>query len=265
MEFTRHYAILLKSFMSFYGLCLLIGCSADKEIQSARLMEANAYYYLRELNVRPLPLNGRGIISLDDTIELVFDKPVRQVSINDVDTRPNQVPTATVWLLETRRLEVWDRQEGWNPEKDVTLRIVYVDETGVHSDTLDVTLGAYDIYSPPPEIDGASVGNNQTDADADQLNREGIWIGFNAPMDTQRTQIEVYSGQMRLNWRIDWIMDNYTAILSPEIEDDRLLPGHEYEIHLVDFYDIGGDRGKGLEDGPIVIKFQTARAEPDSE
>ena len=260
MKFTRHYAILLKSFMLFCGLCLLIGCPADEEIQPARLIEASAYYYrgLQELEVRPLPLNGREIISVLDTIELVFDKPVRQVSINDVDARPNQKPTATIWLLETNRLEVWDSQDGFNPEKDVTLRIVYEDEPGdQHGDTLDVTLEASHVSSPPPELDSASVWN-QTDADADQLNREGIRLVFNTSIDIQRSQIEVYSGQMRLNWIIDWASDQYIATLLPASEDDWLLPGHEYEIHLLDLYNIGGDRGRGLEEGSMVIRFQTA-------
>ena len=259
MQLARIYNLLLRATMLFCVLCLLIGCSADEEIQPARLMVANSYYIqsLQELNVRPLPLNGRGIISHSETIGLVFDKPVRQVSINDVDTRPNQKPTATVWLLENRRLEVWDNQDGFNPEKDVTLRIVYEDETGVHRDTLDVTLGAYHISSPLPVIDSASVWN-QTDADADQLNREGIRLVFNTSIDIQRSPIEVYSGQMRLNWIIDWSHNQDIATLLPASEDDRLLPGHEYEIHLLDLYDIGGDRGRGFEEGPMVIRFQTA-------
>ena len=259
MKLARNYDMLLNSVMLCAVLCLLMSCSVDEEIQSARLMEANAYHIrsLRELNVRPLPLNGRGIISHSETIGLVFDKPVRQVSINDVDTRPNQEPKATIWLLETNRLEVWDNQEGFNPEKDVTLRIVYEDETGVHRDTLDVTLGAYHISSSPPTIQDANIRHKQTDADADQLNREGIRLVFSNAIDIQRSRIEVYSGQMRLNWIIDWSYEQDIATLLPASEDDRLLPGHEYEIHLVDLYDIGGDRGRGLEDGPIVIRFQT--------
>ncbi len=253
--------MLLNSVMLCAVLCLLIGCSADEEIQPARLIEASAYYYrgLQELVVSILPLNGREIISHSDTIELVFDKPVRQVSINEVDARPNQKPAATIWLLETNRLEVWDSQDGFNPEKDVTLRIVYEDEPGVqHGDTLDVTLGAYHVSRPLPAIQEANISHKQTDANADQLNREGIRITFNTFIDIQRSPIEVYSGQMRLNWIIDWASDQDIATLLPASEDDWLLPGHEYEIHLLDLYNIGGDRGRGLEDGPIVIRFQTA-------
>ena len=36
-----------------------------------------------------------------------------------------------------------------------------------------------------------------------------------------------------------------------------------FRIRLVDFYDFGGNRGKGLQDGSIVIRFQTVSAEPD--
>lgn len=258
MRLARIYGILLIILMLFGGLCLLIGCSADETIQSAQLVEASTYYYLQRLNTKPLPLNGRGIISLDDTIELVFDKPVRQVSINTIDARPNQVPTATVWLLQTKRLKVWDREIGWNPEKDATLTINYEDETGVHKYTLKVTLGAYSVDVFPLEIVSVNVANNQIDADANRLNQQGIRITFSEEMEISRTQIEVYRGRVMLNWKIDWIEDDHTAILLPEGEGDWLLPGHEYQVHVIDFYNFAGRRGKGLEDGPIVIRFQTA-------
>ena len=79
-------------------------------------------------------------------------------------------------------------------------------------------------------------------------------------MDTNphRTKIEIYSGEQRLNWSIDWTESQITVTLMPESEADWLLPGQEYEIHLVDFYSSAGTRGEGLEEGPIVIRFQTA-------
>ena len=201
--------------MLFCVLCLLIACSADEQIQSARLMDASAYYCrnIQELIVSPLPLNGRGIIAHSDTIALVFDKPVRQVSINDVDARPNQVPTATVWLFEIKPLEVWAREMGANPEKDVTLTITYEDDTGIHKDTLDVTLRVYAEPVSPLVISFADPSNNEINVDANRLNREGIKIGFDKQMDTQRTRIVVYNrfpnpvaferGQRILHWEID--------------------------------------------------------------
>ena len=242
--------------MLFCCLFLLIGCSADEKIQRARLIEARAYD-ADTLDSYPL-LNGSGILGWPAVIELVFDKPVLQVSINTVNAQPDEGAPATVWQLEVTR-NVWDYLKiGLNLEKNVvTLTITYEDETGVQKKTLDAKLGVY--HPPVPlEIDSASVWNNQVDADANRLNREGIIINFSGEMDTQRTQIEVYSGEVMLNWRIDWTKSDFTAILLPESEDDWLLPGQEYEIHLVDFFSFQGQRGKGLEDGPIVIRFQTA-------
>ena len=128
-----------------------------------------------------------------------------------------------------------------------------------------MTLGAYSVDVFPLEIVSVNVANNQIDADANRLNQEGIRITFNAEMDTSShlTKIEVYSGQMMLNWKIDWIEGGFTAVLSPESEDDQLLPSQDYEVHLVDFFSFTGQRGKGLEDGPIVIRFQTASVEPE--
>ena len=46
------------------------------------------------------------------------------------------------------------------------------------------------------------------------------------------------------------------ATLLPKSEDDRLLPGKEYEVRLLAFYDIAG-HGRGPEEGPLVIQFRT--------
>ena len=269
MKFTRHYAILLKSFMPFCGLCLLMSCSAEEEMQLARLIEAHAYDK-DSLKSFALPLNGGGILPRDAIIELVFDKPVLQVSINySGRAQPDEMSPATVWRLESNRLkDVWDLQIGWNPAKNVALTIIYEDEIGIHKDTLDVTSVEYHIDVFPPEVSHANISNNQVDVDADRLNQEGIQISFDMLMDTRpsRTKIKVYSGPVMLDWRIDcWTLHGadyrygvHTVTLLPQSKDDWLLPGHEYEIHLIDFYDYPGNRGGGLEDGPIVINFQTA-------
>ncbi|MDE0184817.1 MAG: hypothetical protein OXP71_05105 [Candidatus Poribacteria bacterium] len=272
MKLARNHFVLLRCTVLFCGLCLLICCSADDEIQPAQIIEASSYHYFQKLNTKPLPLNGRGEISLSDTIELVFDKPVRQVSINTIDARPNQEPTATVWLLEIKPLEVWAREMGphLKLEKDVTLTIHYEDETGVHIDTLDVTIVVYAEPASPPVISFADPLNNEINVDANRLNQVGIQIGFNKQMDTQRTRIVVYNrfpnpvaferGQRILHWNIDWVYDAMTnetkATLLPKSEDDRLLRGNEYEVRLLAFYDMSG-HGRGPEEGPLVIQFRT--------
>ena len=257
--------------MLFCVLCLLIGCSAE-EIQPAQLIKASSFDTEGDSPaIDLLPLNGRGILARDSIMELVFDKPVLEVRINySTKGKPILGLPATVWKLEANQLEgVWSPQIGLNPEKDVTLTIIYEDETGIYKKTLDVTLGSFHTGFPPdvfpPAFDSSNVRNNQVDADANQLNREGIKITFSTAMDPHRTLIEVYTGQVQLNWKMYWTDRIETVILLPESEGDRLLPGQQYEIHLVDFYSSGGIRDEGLEDGPIVIRFQTASVEPDGE
>ncbi len=264
MKLARFYDALTRGSMLFCGLCLLIGCSADEELQPAQLIEARGYDEDTPQSSFPLP----GVIGTTTTIELVFDKPVLEVSINySAKAQPDEMPPTTIWKLESNHLEdVWNLQIGWNPERDVTLMVIYEDEAGIHKDTLDVTLGAYSLDVFPPLIVFLDPWSGEVDVDANRLNQEGIKIGFDKEMDNRpyRTKIEVYSGQEMLDWSIyRWTLDDdngavHTVILMPESEDDWLLPGQDYEVHVVDFYDYKGTRGERLEEKPLVIRFQTA-------
>lgn len=275
---------LLSSMILCCGLLLFMCCSDegdrmppvndDEEIQPARLIKARYYNRKQDsLDIYPLPLNGRGVLAPDSIIELVFDKSVLLVSINyAARAQPDKGPPATVWKLETDRLkEVWYHLVGWNPGKDVTLTIVYEDDIGIHKEALDVTLGDYRARPLPPMIDTANIRNNQVDVDANRLNREGIKITFTKQMDAQRTRIVVYHrfpnpisverGQKILHWTTDWTFDARTnmsmATLLPKSEDDRLLPGKEYEVRLLALYDTAGNR-RGPEESPLIIQFRTA-------
>ena len=141
----------MKVTMLVCGLFLLIGCSADEKLQPARLIEARGYDRDTPHHPFPLPVNGEGIIAATTIIELVFDKPVLNVSINySAKARPNKEPPATVWKLDSNRLEdVWNFQIGGSPDRNVTLMVIYEDETGIHKDTLDVTL---DLQSNSPRV-----------------------------------------------------------------------------------------------------------------
>lgn len=263
-------------FLQYTVLCvlyLLIGCSAE-EIQPAQLIKASSFDAEGDSPaIDLLPLNGRGILARDSIMELVFDKPVLEVRINySTKGKPILGIPATVWKLEANQLEgVWSPQIGLNPEKDVTLTIIYEDETGIHKETLDVTLGSFHTGFPPdvfpPAFDSSNVRNNQVDADANQLNREGIKITFSTAMDPHRTLIEVYTGQVQLNWKMYWTDRFKTVILLPENNNDSLLPGQQYEVHFVDLYSSGGIRSNAIDENglPIVLSFQTASVEPDGE
>ena len=264
MKFTRHYAILLKSFMPFCGLCLLIGCSeemGEEDIASPHLIRVTSYNDFQDTtHHHSLNADEKWKIELQDLVELVFSRAVTQVIIEADNmlgnARPNGVPPTTIWRIQVAELGLWS-PPGFIPERDVLFTVIYEHKTGFYKETFDITLG---ISHPPepPRIDSSNVSNNQIDADANQLNQEGIKIWFSKDIDTPHAEINVYSGQKKLNWEIHWTGHNL-AILRPKCPPgDQLLPGHEYEIHLVDFYDGAGNRGKGLEEGPIVIRFQTA-------
>ena len=272
MTLASNHDFLLRSTMLYCGLCLIISCSMEEEIQPARLIKAHAFDK-DTLDSYPL-LNGGGILGLPAVIELVFDKPVLNVSINTINAQPDAGTPATVWQLEVTRY-VWDNlKKGLNPQKNVvTLTITYEDETGVQKEKLDAKLG---VYQPPvpPAISQVDPSNNEIDVDSNRLNREGIKITFDKQMDTQRTRIVVYHrfpnpvaferGQRILHWEFDWTYEprtsETTVTLLPKSKDDRLLPGHEYEVRLLAVYDIAG-HGRGPEEGPLVIQFRTASEE----
>ena len=135
--------------MLFCGLFLLFCCSED-EIQRARLIDA--FGYDRDTFRRSwLPLPGSGVIKTSTIIELVFDKPVLEVSINySAKAEPNEMPPTTIWTLESNRLEdVWIHRAGMNSARDVTLMVIYEDEAGIYKETLDVTL---DLQSNSPRV-----------------------------------------------------------------------------------------------------------------
>ena len=133
------------------GLFLLIGCSVDEKLQSAQLIEARGYDRDTPYNPFPLPVNGKGIIAATTIIELVFDKPVLEVSINySAKAQPDEMPPTTIWTVESNRLaNVWNLQVEGSPDKEVVLMVIYEDETGIHKDTLDVTL---DLQSNSPRV-----------------------------------------------------------------------------------------------------------------
>ena len=126
---------------------MLIGCSADEKLQPARLIEARGYDRDTPQQPFPLPVNGEGIIAATTIIELVFDKPVLEVSINSVNAKPDVVPLATVWTLDSRRLDVWIGKTGML--ETLSLTINYKDDTGVHTKSLDVRL---DLQSVTPRV-----------------------------------------------------------------------------------------------------------------
>ncbi|MDE0184135.1 MAG: hypothetical protein OXP71_01625 [Candidatus Poribacteria bacterium] len=200
-------------------------------------------------------------IELQDVIELVFSRAVTQVIIEADNmlgnARPNGVPPTTIWRIQVAELGLWPLT-GFIPERDVLFTVIYERKTNLYKETFDITLGGNSHASEPPKIDSLNVWNHQIDADANQLNHKGIRISFDTETDPHRTRIEVYSGRWKLNWKMYWTDRIKTAILLPESKNARLLPEHEYEIHLVDFYDSAGTRGKGLKQGSIVICFQTA-------
>ena len=275
MKFVRNYHILLRITILFLALFLFMGCSDDgiqvmPKTQPARLIKVTSDNHFQDTRDQHFP-NGEGdeIVAFQDWVELVFDKAVSQVII-DVDSvlgyaTPNGIPPTTIWIVKVGDLDLPSLPFFRTPKKNVPFTVIYEDKTGFHQETFEVALGNYHPGPEPPHIDSSDPYNDEIDVNANRLNRKGIWFRFDKRMDITRSQIEVYRGERKLNWPLYWTERGEKAVLLPESENDWLLPGHHYEIHLVDFYDLGGNRGEWLEDGPIVIRFQTASAEPDGD
>ena len=174
----------MKVTMLFGCLFLLIGCSADEKLQPARLIEARGYGRATPQQHFPLPVNGDGIIAATTIIELVFDKPVLEVSINSINAEPDVVPLATVWTLDSRRLDVWIGKTGML--ETVSLTINYKDDTGVHTETLDVRLDLQSVTLRVIAVD-PKPGSKRTEA-VDLSNprrefpRQEFRITFNEPI-----------------------------------------------------------------------------------
>ncbi len=264
MKFARFFELLLKITMPCCVLFLFLSCSDEgiqvmPEIQPARLMKVTSDNHYQDTRDWHFP-DGKGdeVLALQDWAELVFDKAVSQVII-DVDNvlgyaRPNGIPPTTIWIVKVGELNLPSLPYFRTPKKNVPFTVIYEDKTGLHQETFKVALGNYELGPEPPTIDSSNVSNNQIDADANQLNQEGIRISFSNRIDPHRTRIEVYSGRWKLNWKVYWTDRIETAILLPESKGARLLPGREYEIHLLALYSAGGTK----RDAPLVITFQTA-------
>ena len=271
MQFVRNYHILLQITTLSLTLFLFMGCSDDgipivmPEIQPARLMKVTSDNHFQDTRDLHFP-NGKGdeVLAAQDWVELVFDKAVSQVIIG-VDSvlgylTPNGIPPTTIWMIRVRDLNLPSLPYFRTPKKNVPFTVIYEDNTGFHQETFEVALGNYEPGPSAPIILSGDPQIDEINVDANRLNRKGIWFRFDLLMDVIRSQIEVYRGQRKLNWTLYWTEQGKMAILLPDSDDDWLSPAHEYEIHL-DFYSLAGIRGKWLEDGPIVIRFQTASEE----
>lgn len=273
MKCGSNYYMLLRITMPFLALFLYMGCSDDgiqviPEIQPARLIRVTSYNSFQDITYQHLPKgDADGILSPQDWLELAFDKAVSQAII-DVDSvlgylTPNGIPPTTIWTIRVRDLDLPSLPYFSDPKKNVPVTVIYEDKNGIHKETFETALGDYALVEPP-KIMSSDIYNDEIDiVDATRINLKGIRLLFDKPIDITRSQIEVYRGERKLNWTLYWTERGETAILLPESEADWLLPGQHYEIHIVDFYDIGGNRGEGLEDGPLVIRFQTASVEPE--
>ena len=268
MTFVRNYHSLLRITMPFVAWFLSMGCSDDgiqvmPETQPARLIRVTARNSFQGTTFQHFPNeNDDGILSPQDWVELVFDKSVSQLII-DVDgilgyATPNGIPPTTIWQLKVGDLGLPSLPYLSNPKKNVPFTVIYEDKTGIHQETFEVALGDYEPGPDPPRIDSSNVWNNQVDADANQLNRDGIKITFSVRMDPFRTLIEVYTGQVQLDWKIYWTDRIKTVILLPENHNDLLLTGQQYEVHFVALYSAGGVRDGAVGDRPIVLSFKTA-------
>ena len=245
MKLARIYDILLNSVMLCAMLCSLIACAADdEEMQPGRLIDAFGFdqgTFKRSW----LPLHGSGVIKTSTIIELVFDKPVLAVNINhSAKAQPNEKPPATVWKLDSNRLEdVWNLQIEGSPDREVVLMVIYEDETGIHKDMLRVTL---DLQSNSPRViavDPKPSAQRSEPVKLDALTQE-FRITFNEPIipnsgrilfGNSRIQLQDTEPTDVITWNQCWRQFRF---LEPDDTGELIITG---SLVISDFVNVNYD------------------------
>ena len=197
-------------------------------------------------------------------IELVFDKPVAQVKVNDVDADPNQTMSVGAWQSTpfwTLDLSLFDKihppthplsTDGF-PEAQVCFTVSYVDETGIYQEDLDcVVFPLIDRGDTPPEIIEGTVKDGDVDVDADQLNLYGFTFRFSKRMVGY---VEIYTEEGDLLcWSYQWsegrVRDSVRLYLNWHGAKGKLLKGMVYTI----IFSVSDANGNSLND---TITFTT--------
>ena len=177
-------------------------------------------------------------------MELVFDKPVAQVKVNDVDADPNQTmsvgawQSTTVWTLD---LSLFDKihppthplsTDGF-PEAQVCFTVSYVDEIAIYQEDLDcVVFPLIDWGDILPRIIEGTVKDGDVDVDTDKLNAYGFTFRFSGKL-TGYLEIRSESSGEDLCWIVEWSKDGFgesVKLYRRAGKGQRLLPGTVYII-----------------------------------
>ena len=207
-----------------YCYLLFTGCG-DDEVIPARLLKTTP----------PASLIDR----FEPKMEIVFDKPVMEVQVNDVDAQPNSpIPTA-LWTMDLRHFEkVHPIVDHLNiPPEWVCLTVSYTDEGGRHHEDLDCAeLQPIIVSASPPEIIAATatVKDGDVEVDAEFLNANGILLEFNTLVIGKVAifpgRVEDWNPEASLDWNVEWL-GIWVRLRCPP-NGKKLLNGTVYTIHF---------------------------------
>ena len=208
--------------VTIYCYLLFTGCGND-EVIPARLLKTTP----------PASIIER----FEPKMELVFDKPVSEVKVNDVDAQPDGSMPAAIWNMDLRHFEQIHPivyYENIPPER-VCLTVSYTDEGDRHHEVLDCAeLRPIIVYSPVPEIIAATVKDGEVEVDAGFLNANGILLEFNTLVIGEIVifpgRVEDWNPEASLDWNVEWL-GTWVRLRCPP-NSKKLLNGTVYTIHF---------------------------------
>lgn len=72
----------------------------------------------------------------DQTIELIFTAPVRNVRVDGLNALPVSSAPTLVWKGSLGHLDVFRYRHGYYPAENICLKLIYEDEFGKRIETL---------------------------------------------------------------------------------------------------------------------------------
>jgi len=143
-----------------------------------------------------------------------------------------------VWKFENEQ-EIID--QGLKEDNFLIFQVGWTDIKGRKSQTRIVLSFS---CSLPPEIKRV-IPSDASIVDANEYNRNGIFIEFSKPIDVRKgvTFILKSSEGRMLNWDVTWFYANCVAVLKPK-EGMELEPGELYTLIVKNYFDISGLKGE---------------------
>ena len=200
---------------------------------------------LPEVNfIRSDPPTGSTVSTALSYMKLFFDCTPQAVNVNGMMARVEN--TTAVWEIQ-----------DWLDEGEITLAVEWLNQDGSEGKGAVIHYNTISAPVLPPKITESTVHSGLKDVDATQVNRSGITFRFNKAVRPVPVEIRPEGGRP-LNWSADWQSHSFT--ITPKSEEDKLLPGKNYVIKVVDLAaSVTGIKDVVVEKLSFEIRFGTKK------